>query len=632
MAIQSQPSRISEPFAGSGTKNAIPATNATPSASQAASWASGFPPECSQPINAGGCPVPRNDMNGILNQLSQDYAFRQDGGVWSWSALADYAVNRVVLGSDGLLYWSVAQSGPNNGGAQNPTTDTAHTYWSTMLMPTPLLTDESNKVATTEWVRNIAIASIYIDATNGSDSNDGLSAAESVASFSKALEIGRSLKMYTFQIVPTAGTYIAESSDIVIDGLNISIYLQGDTKFNNNIRITNSSKVYITGDELTTNVFECLDFVCVDNVNIYADSNISKVKCESLEYRNNSNIQITNELNIANSANQTKYSIYGCNASKLLASTLNVLHNAIAPDNSINVGKCIIFVLYGSVLQCTNVNISNTSDGDHLVLAGSSSNIFFGDYTTRFNVSACIINITNTGILTSMLMNSVDSSTISLNGKTTINDAGALLLAGAHQKSFFFLGGSTQVTTSSMRAGIYSESGSVFLLEYFTFKNTYSGIMDYLISVQGHALVHCGLSINAEFDSCNSVFGSENNALFWCSGGGEHIFTANRCYRSFISIYSGGMVRYSGTSNTKINIPVFKDASNNKTQITIASSNSFGRFVTAATFTTTLSSPPSAYCYLVDYNSSMEIGGPVATKFPGDTAGIVGTHFGNMAW
>ena len=130
MAIQSQPSRISEPFAGSGTKNVIPATNATPSASQAASWASGFPPECSQPISAGGCPVPRNDMNGVLNQLSQDLSFRQDGGVWEWSALADYDVQRVVRGSDGKLYWSVAQSGPGvAAGAQDPTLDTTQTYW-----------------------------------------------------------------------------------------------------------------------------------------------------------------------------------------------------------------------------------------------------------------------------------------------------------------------------------------------------------------------------------------------------------------------------------------------------------------------------------------------------------------------
>ena len=132
MAIQSQPSRIPEPFAGSGTKNTIPATNATPSASQAASWASGFPPECSQPISAGGCPVPRDDVNGALNQITQDYAFRQDGGIWEWSALADYDASRVVRGSDGKIYYALAQSGPSvAAGAQDPTADNG-TYWTAM--------------------------------------------------------------------------------------------------------------------------------------------------------------------------------------------------------------------------------------------------------------------------------------------------------------------------------------------------------------------------------------------------------------------------------------------------------------------------------------------------------------------
>ena len=130
MAIQNQPTRIPEPFAGSGTKNIIPTTNSTPSASQAASWASGFPPECSQPISAGGCPVPRNDFNGIVNALSQHLSFLQDGGVWEWDSTADYGPYRLVLGSDHKLYFSKAQSGPGTGaGAQNPVNDAAGTYW-----------------------------------------------------------------------------------------------------------------------------------------------------------------------------------------------------------------------------------------------------------------------------------------------------------------------------------------------------------------------------------------------------------------------------------------------------------------------------------------------------------------------
>ena len=163
MAIQSQPSRIPQPFAGSGTKNTIPATNTTPTASQAASWASGFPPECSQPISAGGCPVPRNDMNVALNQISQDYSFRQDGGIWAWASTADYDTSRMVRGSDGQIYVSVAQSGPGvAAGAQDPVSDSTHTYW------TQLPTDSST-VVHTSGLQNITGPKIF-DSHDGSNS------------------------------------------------------------------------------------------------------------------------------------------------------------------------------------------------------------------------------------------------------------------------------------------------------------------------------------------------------------------------------------------------------------------------------------------------------------------------------
>lgn len=139
MAIQNEPTRIQIPFADSGTKNVIPDTNSTPSASQAASWTDGFPAQCSLPLSAGGIPPARADFNGILNAITQSERFTQEGGVWAWDATVDYAANRAVLGSDGKLYWSVAQSGPNVGEAQDPTADNG-TYW--QAMPT----DDANIV------------------------------------------------------------------------------------------------------------------------------------------------------------------------------------------------------------------------------------------------------------------------------------------------------------------------------------------------------------------------------------------------------------------------------------------------------------------------------------------------------
>ena len=241
MAIQSQPSRISEPFAGSGSKNVIPATNATPSASQAASWASGFPPECSQPISAGGCPVPRNDVNGVLNWLSQGFAFHQDGGVWEWSALADYDTQRMVRGSDGKIYWSVAQSGPSiAAGAQDPTTDDG-TYWGPISMKSPGVLDRSDKLATTQWVQDaFGPAPIYVDAANGSDSNDGLTIGTAVQTISHALQMGFDRTGQAALIYIAAGTY---TENIVLSQKSVSVTLLGNVALNGYINLTNSSFV-----------------------------------------------------------------------------------------------------------------------------------------------------------------------------------------------------------------------------------------------------------------------------------------------------------------------------------------------------------------------------------------------------
>ena len=241
MAIQSQPSRISEPFAGSGSKNAIPATNATPSASQAASWASGFPPECSQPISAGGCPVPRNDMNGVLNQLSQDYSFRQDGGVWAWSALADYGTNRLVLGSDGLLYWSVAQSGPNVGGAQDPTTDNG-TYWQLM----PMNNANVVHIAGTERITGQKTFSL------------------SVFNEDQYITIAKNIDVNTYPDSTTYHTYLtfSDKNNVRISDIYGAISSSGGTESNFRLR----------GTDLTTAVSLSLRISGTGNKTVYLDA------------------------------------------------------------------------------------------------------------------------------------------------------------------------------------------------------------------------------------------------------------------------------------------------------------------------------------------------------------------------
>lgn len=160
MAIQNQPGFIPTPFANSGTKNVIPETMPTPSASAAASWTDGFPTVCSLPLASGGIPPARADFNGLLNWMTQAQAFYQSGGVYEWDATIDYDAQRIIRGSNGLLYRSMAQSGPNTGaGAVDPTADDG-TYWGAPLIPTMPAGDNSQAAATTSFVGsaiNIAV-------------------------------------------------------------------------------------------------------------------------------------------------------------------------------------------------------------------------------------------------------------------------------------------------------------------------------------------------------------------------------------------------------------------------------------------------------------------------------------------
>lgn len=68
--------------------------------------------------------------SGYGPELNDDIVSRHIS-VQDWSNAYDYPVSTLVRGSNGLLYWSVTQSGPNVGGAQDPTTDDG-TYWQAM--------------------------------------------------------------------------------------------------------------------------------------------------------------------------------------------------------------------------------------------------------------------------------------------------------------------------------------------------------------------------------------------------------------------------------------------------------------------------------------------------------------------
>lgn len=120
------PKIIPMPVAENGNKNDIPQTT---SALGFLSYNEGFQQINQIPVKAGGIAPKRNDFNGILNELSQHIFFLQNGGRYSWQDTLDYAAGAVELGSNGVLYKALQNSGPHFGGAKDPVDPKNSEYW-----------------------------------------------------------------------------------------------------------------------------------------------------------------------------------------------------------------------------------------------------------------------------------------------------------------------------------------------------------------------------------------------------------------------------------------------------------------------------------------------------------------------
>lgn len=122
--IPVQPDYMPQPFANSGEKNVIP--NSGGEVLGNASFASGFPRVTETPIELGGVPPQRKDFNGILNALSMFAFFAQSGGVYKYSATANYDTPAVVIYNN-IFYFCLQQNGVDSVNGVKAPTDTS--YW-----------------------------------------------------------------------------------------------------------------------------------------------------------------------------------------------------------------------------------------------------------------------------------------------------------------------------------------------------------------------------------------------------------------------------------------------------------------------------------------------------------------------
>lgn len=129
--IPVSPPALALPFAANGDKATIPAQQ---NVFGRASLADGFPVETQVPLNAGGIPPSRLDVNGALYPLYMYALWQQSGGMTSFSPLLNYTPPCSVWHNDKLYVCRAGKelpSGPDIAGVgvKTPGETGSENYW-----------------------------------------------------------------------------------------------------------------------------------------------------------------------------------------------------------------------------------------------------------------------------------------------------------------------------------------------------------------------------------------------------------------------------------------------------------------------------------------------------------------------
>lgn len=100
---------LSMPFANNGDRNSLP-TQQTDPGNGAASLATGFPPETGIPVDDGGIPPARPDMNALGYLSTQPLWLLQQGGYYTFNSDVSNAIGGYPLGA--ILYYSNTSANP----------------------------------------------------------------------------------------------------------------------------------------------------------------------------------------------------------------------------------------------------------------------------------------------------------------------------------------------------------------------------------------------------------------------------------------------------------------------------------------------------------------------------------------
>lgn len=126
-SIPKYPSYMDLPFSESGDKVTIETTTTNLGK---ASLTTGFPPECSLPLDDGGIPPSRTDMNGLFHHIySWLFYIGQSGGMTKWDSTVNYIVPALIY-HNGVIYTCKTNNGPGTpAGVKTPGDAGSENYW-----------------------------------------------------------------------------------------------------------------------------------------------------------------------------------------------------------------------------------------------------------------------------------------------------------------------------------------------------------------------------------------------------------------------------------------------------------------------------------------------------------------------
>ena len=547
--IPTTPSIIPVPFATNGQKNAIPETVST-AGSPNASWSNGFPSITMINKQAGGKPPLGMDFNGVLNQLSNNAFFAQSGGLYPWNSSLNYLAGSHVQGSNGVEYIAMKPSGPDipasgSGyvGAQNPTTDNG-----------------------TYWLQAVSFAAaIFVDGTNGSDSNDGLTSATAVKTINKALELSQAKVFFTPNNIASIKIAAGSYSEAVSINTNVQFILLGNVSISGDFTVDAGIWCKIIGD-----------YTITLNGSVLITSNASFLLATS-ECNINGNLAVqksfvftTSDINITSSS--------GTQALRLDIGSVVWFYSGTLHVTASNINSGIS--VWGSQLLCKTVQITVTNvstaidvrhearayfsypftiDGNSCTIGlysdGNSETVFESDVSISNIVSDSAIQVVGgseiefnnsnvqiygggTGLPILITGNSIvynNSSNISLIGKNTLYGAMALF----NGATFVQTGSSaTLALNCSVTAGncIFLSTGSTFTIGEGT------------LSLSGS---YTDAVLNVQHTSCAQI---AYNAVVNGSPTGPRFYVGNT---STISVSGAGVNRIPGSSAGSANAATY---------------------------------------------------------------------------